>query len=202
MGENIVQVTEGTGKKLHTWDTTIGANLVQDEFTLPGEYPYATYFVTASASVATANDHLLQIMAGGTNKVRIRRIGIEQSTNATTAAPGSISILRVTTAGTGGTAVTPRPGDSSDAAAGATCMTLPTVKGTEGVEFIRTTLLWRQAVSATAAAVDDAFTWYQMPNAKGLVIPAGVTNGIVIKQLTAIAAANAVINVEFVETPF
>jgi hypothetical protein len=65
MSESIVQVTEGTGKKLHTNQRTIGANNVEDEYVIPGEYPLATYFVQANAvSIATAAAHVIQIMAG------------------------------------------------------------------------------------------------------------------------------------------
>jgi hypothetical protein len=203
MAEAIVQVTEGVGKKLHTWDRTIGANLIQDEFVLPGEFPYATYSVVAvNISAATINDHTLQIMAGASLPVRIRRITIEQSANATTAALQVYAVLRLTTAGTGGTAVTPRPFDTADAASGATAMTLPTAKGTEGVELMRNAIILRQAISATATQLDDMVEWTQKPGQKPIIIPAGTTNGIAIKNLVATAAATMIVNVEFVETNF
>jgi hypothetical protein len=153
-------------------------------------------------SLATVNDHLLQIMAGSSNYVRIRRIHIEQANNATAAAFGVIEIWRLTTAGTGGTAVTPAKFDTGDAAAGATAMTLPTAKGTEGTLLFRPVMLWRQAVSATTAQYDDVFEWTQHPGQKPIIIPAGTSNGIAIKSTTATASATVSMWVEFVETPW
>jgi hypothetical protein len=204
VAQSSVNVTEGSGKRLDTWDRTISAVLVQDQFMLPGEYPYASYTVVAEAvSVATANDHVLQIMAGSTNYVRIRQIKIEQSANATGAGAKSLQILRLTTAGTGGTAITPSKLDLGDAAAGATSQTLPTVKGTESTLVMSTIMVFRQAISATAGGqLDDDFTWVQKPNQKPLIIPAGTSNGIAIKIINATAGASVTVNVEFVETAF
>lgn len=202
MAENIVQVTEGSGKKLHTWDTTIGANLVQDEFVLPGEYPYPTYSVSNSVSTATVT-HPLEIMAGATNKVRIRRIRVEQSANATAAGTLTVSLIRLISAGTGGTAFTPTKFDSAAAAAGATAMFTPTVNGAEsGNELIRTVLLLRQAISATQSQPDDAWEWVQSPNGQPIIIPAGITNGLAIKIAAVAAGASLAVYAEFVETSF
>ena len=74
MAESFINQTEGSGKKSHTWDRTIGANTIQDEFVLPGEFPYTSYTIFANGvSIATANDHCLQIMAGASLPVRVRR---------------------------------------------------------------------------------------------------------------------------------
>ena len=82
--ESFVNVTEGSGKKLHTNQRTIGANAVEDEYVLPGEFPLPGYFAVANAVAATtANDHLLQVMAGASLKVRIRRISVSQNQLAT-----------------------------------------------------------------------------------------------------------------------
>jgi hypothetical protein len=200
VAEAIVNVTEGSGKKLHAWDRVIGANTVLDEFTLPGEYPYASYFVSAiSVSIATANDHVLQLMAGSTLKVKIRRIRIDQIINASAVALGQFEVVRLTTAGTGGTAVTPAPLDTSDAASGATARTLTTVKGTEGAVLFRETVTMRAAVQSTA---EDYALWEQHPGEKPIIIPAGTANGIAIKSITAIANATVVARIEFVEQNF
>jgi hypothetical protein len=200
MAESIVQVTEGSGKKLHTWSRTIGANTVEDEAVLPAEFHLATYVAVATAvSTATAASHYLQIMAGASLNVAIRRIRLRQRTAATTASTGAIQIFRLTTAGTGGTAVTPRPFDSADAASGATAMTLPTVKGTEGVQLWEETT-WMVAAT-TAFTKDNGFEWINLPNEKSIIIPAGATNGIAIKG-GGIAAGQVDIDVEFVERSF
>lgn len=202
MAEAFVNLTEGSGKKAHFWDRTIGANTVLDEFTLPGEFPYASYYVTGNSATTTADAHIVQIMAGSSLNVRIRKIRLEQSSNASTAGILTVQIWRLTTAGTGGTTVTARPLDSADSAAGATAMTLPTSKGTESVELIRTVLVFRQAVSATATQIDDAWEWVQQPNAKPLIIPSGTSNGIAVKNTTGTAGSGMTFNIEFVETSF
>jgi hypothetical protein len=204
MGESIVQVTEGTGKKLHTWNYTVGANTVEDEVVVPGPFPWATYEVHASGvSTATANDHLLCLNAGASLKVRVIRIRLEQLGNAAAAAAASISVVRTTTTTpTGGTAITANPFDTADAAAGAAGRSLPTVKGTETAELLRPALVFRQAVSATGAQVDDFWEWTAVNFSKAIVIPAGATNGLVVKTPGAVAGATVQVSMEFVETAF
>ena len=190
-------------KKIHYWDRTIGANTVLDEFTLPGEYPLASYsIVTSNVAISTANAHCLQIMAGSSLNVRIRSIHIEQAANTTGVSVQNIEIRRLTTAGTGGTAITPEKFNTADAASGATAMTLPTVKGTETGVLVSTVLICRQALLATATQPDDDFVWRQNPNGAPIVIPAGTANGIAIKVLNGVTSATAAINVEIVETSF
>lgn len=204
MAEANVNVTEGSGKRLHAWDRIISATTVLDEFTLPGEYPYPTYTVLSGlVSIATANDHILCLNAGASLNVRVRRIRIEQGANATAVGFMNFEILRTTTAApTGGTAVTPGSFDTADAAAGATGRTLPTAKGTESTKLLDGTLIMRQALSATQTQPEEMYEWTQLPNAKPIVIAAGTTNGLVIKSLTGIAAATVRCTFEFVETSF
>jgi hypothetical protein len=205
MPESLVQVTEGSGKKLHTWQRTIGANAVEDEVILHGEPMLATYTVaTASAlSVATAASHVLQIMAGASLNVYIRRIRVYQFGLATTAAIGSLQLFRLSTAGTGGTALTPAPHDA-DPASGATAMTLPTVKGTEGTIVGIATAQFIQTVPTGGVGAAPLLASWDFDNlkAKGLRIPAGATNGIAIKNATATAAATVVVEVVFVEANY
>jgi hypothetical protein len=202
VAQSSINITEGAGKRINTWDRTISATLVQDQFTLPGEYPLASYVAPfTSVSTATANSHILQLMAGSANYVRIRRIHVEQAANATAASNLSLQIFRLTTAGTGGTAVTPEKMDSGDAAAGATAQTLPTVKGTEAANATFTSvILMRQVVAATGAQIDDLWEWQQLPNGKPLIIPAGTANGIALKNVAAIAGGTLTGWIEFVET--
>lgn len=204
MAESIVQVTEGAGKKLHTNSFTVGANTVEDEFVIPGEYPYASYVsIHPAVSIATATDHIACLNAGASLKVRIRRIRVEQSGNATAAAVSSLQLLRTTTAApTGGTAVTPASFDTTDAAAGAAGRSLPAVKATESTLLQQFTMAWRQAIAATGTQVDDAWEWTQQPGQKPLIIPAGTTNGIALKNVSAIAGATVNVHIEFVETSY
>lgn len=204
MAETIVQVNSGSGPKLHGWDRTIGANLVVDQFVLPGEYPLASYtLLINNISLATANDHIIQLMAGASLNLRIRLIHLDQGTNATAAAIGSLELWRLTTAGTGGAAVTPAKLETGDAAAGATGMTLPTAKGTEGTQLLRQVFNAQQTTPASPGSPDKAiFHWEQKPNAKPIVIGAGASNGLAIKSTAAIAAMTCSGWIEFVETSF
>ncbi|HET7029963.1 MAG TPA: hypothetical protein VFI34_05595 [Candidatus Limnocylindrales bacterium] len=197
MSESLVQVTEGVGKKLHTNQRTIGGNAVEDEYMLPGEFALASYSVSAGTiSLATANSHLLEIMAGAANAVRIRRI-VATPSAATAVTTARIDILRVTTAGTGGTAVTPRPYDTADAAL-ATAMVLPTAGGVEGV-----TLRSESCLIGSATLPNSRWwEWSQHPGMKPIIIPAGATNGIVLKNMVAVAGCTVSVTVEFVETAF
>lgn len=204
MAESIVQVTEGTGKKLHTISYTVGANTVEDEVVVPGPYPYATYVLSVpNATIAVANDHLLCLNAGASLKVRVHRIRISQASNATAATVVSMSILRTTTsAPTGGTAFTPALMDTTSAASGAAGRSLPAAKGTESTILMEPRIVVRQAVLATSTQADGVWEWNQHPQSQPIIIPAGSTNGLAIKCLTASAAGSFAILVEFTETAF
>lgn len=205
MAEATIAVTAGSGTLLHTNSRTISSNTVHDEFTLPGEFPYASYIATSggtTVSVATANDHLLTINAGSTLVVRIRRIRVVQHTNATTAAVGAIQVLRTTTsAPSGGTAITPARLDTADSASGATAMTLPSSKGTESTILLQESVNWRQTAPA-GGGTNTVFEWVAGPAVKPILIAAGTTNGIAVKNMNATAAATVNVWIEFVETSF
>lgn len=205
MPEGIVQVTEGTGKKLHTFQRVIGANTVEDEVVLYGEQYTATYIagMTPPASTATLASHLFQLMAGATLKVRVRRIEMHISTPATAAALADIQLLRLSTAGTGGTAANPVAFDSTDATAGATGMVLPTVKGTEGTLLIRAYPYMIQTIAASAGPTNPVLVWdFDRPRSKPLIIAAGAANGIAVKNAVAIAGATVLTLVWLDETNF
>lgn len=192
MAESLVQVTEGSGKKLHTFQRTIGANNVEDEIVIQGLPYLASYiFEVNAASVATANAHILQIMAGASLNVYLVRAQLWQDAAATTAAWCGWSIRRLTTAGTGGTARTGNPHDLTDAAAGATGIQIPGVKGTEGVALHRTASYMTQTPGAAGVMMQPVLDFNADANGlyKPLRISAGVANGLAIKNETAIAAA-------------
>lgn len=196
MPESIVSINEGTGKKLHAFQRTIGANDVQDEVVILGEQYLATYTNDpgASCNTTTINKHLIQVMAGASLNVYIRWIGIYQTTLAGAATLMNFQIRRLTTAGTGGTAATWRPLDSTDTAAGMAAMTMPTALGTEGVS------LWSATCPVVAAVpavpLEDGMLIWQWPPPstsplvhKTIRIPAGTTNGICLKNTAALATA-------------
>ena len=204
MAESIVQVTEGSGKKLRTWNRTIGGNSVEEEAIFLAEQPLATYTVqTGATSVATAASHLLQIMAGATLNLYIRRIWIYQAALITTAAIVPFTLFRLTTAGTGGTVVGVVQLDNSDAAAGATAMTLPTVKGTEGnsvgpvIDAIPV-----QTAPTSGAGLLLAFWDFSALRSKSVRIPAGAANGLCVKNPVAAAGLTVHVTAELIEANF
>jgi hypothetical protein len=204
MAENFVNVTEGSGKKLHTFNRTIGANDVHDELVLQAEPYLAGYIVfTGAVSTATANSHLIQVMAGASLKVRIRRIEVFQYAMATTAALVDMRVVRLSSAGTGGTALTTRAMETTDSASGATAMSLPTAKGTEVNDMIFARPYFMQTIGASTPLVTPAVVWdFDRPRTKPLILQAGATIGIAVKCVDATAGASAVVNVWFDETNF
>lgn len=203
-GESIVQVTEGAGKKLHTYQRTIGANAVEDEVVIQGEHYLATYVCgTVNQSAANAGDDILQVMAGASLNVRIRRIRILQSGVITTAGPCLFSVIRVTTAGTLGTGTTPAKLDNNDAASGATSMVaVPNAShGTAGTTLF-TRVLFPVQTAATAGSPEIFTEWVAGDDRKPIIIPAGITNGIVIRNVAAHAGLTVGAEIEFTETSF
>lgn len=204
MAESFVNVTEGSGKKLHAFQRTIGANTVEGQTIVVGEQYLAEYTVATVAQVttATANSHLLQVMAGASNRLRIRRIEVSQSGLATTAAFMQVAIYRLTTAGTGGTSITPQLLDPADSAAGATAMTLATVKGTEGALLWTGSLYMQQTAGASLGQPDELMLDFDGLRRKPIHVAAGAANGIAIKNIDAVAAGDVLITVTLDESSF
>lgn len=203
MAESEVQITSSGGTRLRTDTKTISAVTRHQEYMLQGEHSLPTYGIHAALiSVQTLNDHALQIMAGSTLPVRIRLIEIWQAGLAGAAGTAAFDILRLTTAGTGGGSITPRPLDSADSASGATVMSLPTTKGTEGVQ-IKRGRLGMVAAQPSNPNGQPLTLWSARPDGKPLIIPAGTANGIAIKVVgNATSPASVDLYVEFVETTF
>ena len=205
MTASSIQVTQGSGTRLATNSYTEGAVTVHDEKMILGENYLASYLLapTAFVSTATANSHLLQIMAGASLRVRIRRIEMHQTAVATTATLMDTRIYRLNTAGTGGTSHVPATLDTTDVASGATAMTLPTAKGTEaGLVFLSRPYML-QTISASTQFVNPILVWdFDRPRSKPLTISAGTSNGIAIKNIDAVAAGTLFFNVWFDETSF
>ena len=187
---SLIAMSEGSGKNLDTFQRTTTAGTVEDQVVLLGEQHLAGYTaVSGVISTATANSHLLQIMAGASLKVRVRRLELYQIAVCTTAAIMQLDIGRLTTAGTGGTAITPNPCDPSDAAAGAAGMTLPTAKGTEGALLWRGSAYMQQTISAsTPHNLPILVVELDWNRTKPWTVAAGATNGIYVKNVSAVAA--------------
>lgn len=201
-GESTIPFTPGSGGKGHSYQRTIGANAVDESVVIEGEAYLPSYVMLASnIAIATANDHILEVMAGSSLNVRIRRIHIEQYSSAGAATLDVIELWRLTSAGSGGGSVTAAPLDTGDNPAGATGMTLASSKGTEGTLIWRPILPIRSAVSATGGT-NSIWEWAPMRGMKPLVIPMGTANGIAIKTVSSIATATLTVWVEFTESAF
>jgi hypothetical protein len=201
MAESFVNVTEGSGKKLHTWQRTIGANNVEDEIVIPGEPYLATYsavFATAVTLNNAANTQLVQLMAGASLKVYVRRITFYQVGFPAAATNFIYDMYRVNTAPTGGTSVTPTPYDTGDSACGATSAYLPT--GAGGL----TNRVNVGVIGLTAAAPSNNKIEFLYPTSgpKSLIIPAGTGNGIVIRNVTGANTGTIVGEIIFQEASF
>lgn len=207
MPESIVQVTEGVGKKLHTWQRTVGANTVEDEIIGIGDQWHASYAPATGSgiSVAVAASHLIQIMAGASLRVYVRRILMYQVGLATAAGTSDFQLLRLTTAGTGGTVLGVGTLDPADAAAGATAMSLPTVKGTEGTGLWRGQVYFNQTLPTSLTTPGGLLILdldFDKLRIKPPIIAAGAANGIALKNNSAIAAGTVAVQVYVTEASY
>ena len=200
MAASVVAYTPGSGGKAHAESLTIGANTGDVPYALIFDPRFPSYNLLGEAlTIATGNDHTVQLMAGTSLNLRIKSIHVEQNSNAGAAALMTFQVLRLTSAGSGGTTLTASKYDNGDSAAGATGQTNPSSKGTESTIIFRGNCTLRSAAQSTA---EDAWDWHESPGLKPLIIPAGTANGIAIKSLTAVATATMNIYIEFAETSY
>jgi hypothetical protein len=195
-----IGVTEGTGKQLACSTYTENGQIVFDQKAIPGEPYLPTYSIsTATVTVGTtAASHLLEIMAGASLNVRLRHFQIIAYDYPAAVAKSQFGLYRLTTAGTGGTYITPSPFDPADTAQ-STAMTLPSAKGSEATLLLSGRIEW---VSNTTLTSGYMWEWTQMPNTKPIIIPMGVANGLAFKNIVAVAATSYLFNIEFQETSF
>jgi hypothetical protein len=205
MPESYIGLAEGVGKKAHSFQRVIGANTVEDEVTIAGLPYLATYTVTGTGvAIATADEHILQIMAGASLNVYLYRLLAFQQAVAGTAAIAQFRIIRLTTAGTGGSSLGISPLDTSDAAVGATGQARPTAKGTEGAQQWVGTAMMIGTVP-TGGPTDATLMFdidFERLYGKPLRIPAGTANGICFKNVTAVAGATIQYTAIIAEAPF
>lgn len=201
MPDAYVQINEGSGKKLAQWERTIGADTIEEAKIVVSEPFLAAYTITptSAVSIATAASHVLQIMAGASLRVALRRLKVTQLVNGSAATRQQWQLWRLTTAGTGGTAVTPAKMDPADGAAGCTAMTLPTAKGTEGTLVYQEATLVEAATPAANASLPLLDYEWDGDRTKSIVIAAGTANGLALKNVSGVTSATVVVYVEVVE---
>jgi hypothetical protein len=184
-------------KYLHTHQRTISATAREDQYVQQGESAYPTYSaVTADRSVATTADHVMQIMGDGTNYSRIKRVSLYGAV-ATTATNLRLEVWRLSTAGTSGTTITPRPYDTADTYGGGAAY-LPSSKGTEGVLL----LTMRVYMPAAAGQVQPPVIWEELPGMKPIIFGPATSNGIAFKVGGGVTGGTVDLNVEFITTSY
>jgi hypothetical protein len=200
MATSYVSFNEGSARKVRTFQRTDGANTVEEWLYSLSEPVLDAYTLVATGIAGvTADSHLLQIMAGASLRVGIRRITIFQEAAANTTRQVKFEMRRLTSAGTGGGAITPRALDPASAAAGATGMTLPTGKGTESATGLMDRYISSVSTTVTGLLVPVLDADYGNEREKALWIAAGASNGICIKNITADSAVTYSIAVRIVE---
>lgn len=195
MSESFVQVTEGSGKKLRTKQRVVGPNTVEEEAVFLAEAPMPTYVASAaSVGVNGAGIHAFQLMAGASLNLYVRRLVVYQQSFA--AAAGLVlGLSRLTTAGTGGTAISVPGLDTTDPGAGATAMTGVGTPGTVGSTLWQAAYPLLGAIGVNAPLVID----FDRSRGKALRVPAGAANGIVLRTLISGSTNLLTISVEFAE---
>ena len=184
-------------KYLWTEQRTVSSVAREAQYVLEGESAYPTYCANATnVSIATTADHVLQLMGDGTNYSRLKRVTIYPYF-ATADGTLRISLLRISSAGTGGTSVTPRPYDTADTYAGG-AMTLPSSKGTEGV----TLQVWNAMIRGGTVKLDQPIIWEPPRGAKPIIFGTATTNGLAFKIIAGITGGTVDINAEFITTSY
>lgn len=200
MADTSVQVTQGSGTRLHTFNKSVGGQTVHEEVMLPGEYGLATYSAgQAGIGVASTGTHAFQLMAGSSLNLYLKRMEIRQVALAGAATITTLTLLRLTTAGTGGTSLAPQPYDTTDPSAGATFAHTVTTPGATGATLIRGIPL---ALASGAPTTIVPFIWDASLNRKAIRIPAGTSNGIALAVVSAVATATISVFLEFVEASY
>lgn len=203
MAESYIGVTEaGTpDAKLRSFSRTVGVNTTEEEIHLLGEPYLATYSVTATGfTTATGGQTRVQLMAGASLNLRINRIQIYQRALGAADATQLFQIVRLTAAGSGGTAVTPAPFDSGDAAAGATCQYDMTTLPTSGTILHGDIAIGVRLNNPVLAS--DGWEWRAGDRHKPIIVPAGTSNGIGLWARNSIGTATFMATIEFSESNF
>lgn len=201
MATSVVESYSGSGTYWWSDSRTVSATTKNALYTMLAESAQPTYTAVMKAvPLATANSHLFGFMADGTNYTRLKWIRIWQSTLAGAVNCQDLSLILLSTAGTGGGAISARPMDTSDTnpyAGG--IATLNTVKGTE----TNTMGTLQLGIATTNPMTNVNYTeWGRQDNLKPLILGTAATSGVALKNINAIASAKVDIEVWFTVSPY
>jgi hypothetical protein len=168
---NPVRMAGSDGAALRTLSTDAAGALTMGNSRKP------TFSVSVLGAAPVAAGYILAAIEAGAFKAAcIRRLRVHQVGNMTTAGRVVFSLLRTTAAAAGGVAATPARHEAADTAfSGIAKHTAPTI--TAGYVLWQGSLWVPAALGAFAPLEID----FDRLHAKGLVIAAGVTNGIALR---------------------
>ena len=201
-----IQVNEGSDRKVAFIQRAISSNTVE-QTEVAVTLPYIpTYVVTTetAVSLATAGSHVLQLLGSTVNRDLLRSVEVTQLGAALNDTPMAWELVRLDTAGTGGTALTPNPLDPVDPATTAAGMTLPTSKGDEDESMG----FWTGAVSTDPGWFPGEGACYVLKlvfpeggnmTSKPPTMAAGGTTGFALKNVTAEPSATVHVRATFEE---
>ena len=143
MTESYIQLpADSTGKKLRTRQRVVGADTVEEQYSVAASLP--TYYFWSGYSAGAANKIYLDVFnASGSGKVlRLRKLFVQSTVAAVTGVGFQFDLDRTTAAGTGGTVLTGNPADTADGAlpAQVTARTVPTGGATKQLTLFPVTL--------------------------------------------------------------
>jgi hypothetical protein len=199
MSTSVIGVDEGTDKYWDTDQRTKSGTAKESLIVLEGESANPTYTAIAKTiATTTSASHLIFIQGDGTLYTRIKSVLVQQVVAAGAATLAELSLFRTSTAGSGGGAITARPYDTTDSAYGGTIQTLPSSKGTEGVE------IWHRRLWLTnsIAANPNTVTWTATAGLKPIIVGPATTDGVCLKIITGIATSTVDIMIEFTTSTF
>lgn len=190
MSESSLPLTDGDGSAgLRVNNQTIGGTAVDTQYVAVGQTGNPTYTMRfQDVSMATANAHLAVIMGNGTAYPKIHEIYITQGGTATGTAVPEFAVLRVSTVGTGGTAVSARPFNPSNTSPySGSCFVLPSSAGSEGDILLNGGM----NVRTVNTGVVQPFKWEQGLATEPIISGNGTASGIAIKNLRAVVGGTA-----------
>jgi hypothetical protein len=195
--ESVIQITDAAAatKYLHTQSRSYGGTTKEDQAFLKAQATRATYRAYASAVITTTSaSHMIFIQADGTNYTFITGFWLAQTTLAGAVATANMQVVRTSTAGSGGSAITANPVDAADSAYAGTIQTLPSSKGTEGVVLLGGPV----GITATNPMTTvNQWAWRCDDDEKAITIGTATTDGIAFKLVTGIATSKLDLTIEF-----
>ncbi len=202
MTQSQIGVSTGTDKFLHSNTRTIGGTALEEQLVIPGQAIDPTYNILVDdVAVSAANEHLIQIMADGTGYTRLLKLTAQPTENL----PASIghiklALYRLSSAGTGGAALSDAPYESTDSYGG-DMRSLPTSKGTEGQ--LLTTFYRGVDTGAQRGHAEPSNVVYEwLPGTKPIIFGTGATDGIALKIIDALASTSLIVQALVITTAY